>query len=242
MAVMIHAHMMREQQQEENEDLLEEERAREEALGLEPRVVASAPSSSFTSSQVDPLQSATNLQGMIEAESRSGHRANDGGMNGRDDLAAIERMLDEAATPVRSSASLTTPGAISASALSSIPRERDYDAFSDLIDAMASGNASQYERTSGEDINDTDTMFPGGIMIRSHRGANEQGASNLMSYSVHPTSIASPGGTISRSMMPMTTNTVMTRTSQDGLGANDSAIISTTSTSTHRTVDLEGID
>ena len=97
--------------------------------------------------------------------------------------------------------------------------------FSDFIQAMASGNASQYENSLGEEVSDTDTMFPGGIMIRSHRDASR--GNNLMSYSVHPTSLASPGGNPSRMVLPTTTTVMTTRTSETGMGANDSMILST---------------
>ena len=232
MAIMIHEHMMQEEQRQENEDLLEEEREREEALGLEPRVASS--------SHVDPLQSATNLQRMIEAESTSRYEINEERPNSSIDLVAIERMIDAAAAPAVSSSLPTTTETMPSS--SSIPRERDYDEFSEFIDAMASGNASQYERTSGEEVNDTDTMFPGGIMIRSHRDTS--GGGNLMSYSIHPTSV--PGVASSRAAMPMATSPLMTRTSEDGMGANDSTILNYRSTPTLRTSitrnDLEGID
>ena len=220
MAVMIHAHMVRKHHQEESEDLLEEERRREEALGLEPRVT----SSSVSSTLVDPLQSATNLQTMIEAESRSRHSV--GGVGSGNDLSTIERMLDTAAAPLGiSSSSSAVNAATSSSSMPSNTRERDYEEFSDFIQAMASGNASQYENSLGEEVNDTDTMFPGGIMIRSHRDARR--GNNLMSYSVHPTSLASPGGNPSRMVLPTTTTVMTTRTSETGMGANDSMILST---------------
>ena len=256
MAVFVHAHMMRKHHQEEDEDLLEEERAREEELGLEPRVTSSL-------SQVDPLQSSTNLQSMIEEESRSRYENSDTSVQGRwDNLESIERMLDAATVPAHTSspvdaaaataassrsiapAMMAVPSSSSSSSSSSYESERDYEAFSGLMQALASGNASRYEMSRGQDLNDTDTMFPGGIMIRSHRDANNGG--NLMSYSLHPTTTLSPGGTSSRVVMPTTTTVVSTRTSDSGTGANDStlvnSIVQAPSSRTATQNGLEGID